>query len=197
MTLDTYPATFGELVTAVNALGHSLNVVPFEYSGERLFGHLERVLLNGKDCIAKYAGPETSEMFVVSANAVQQERDGLQLARGLATPLVAEVRVDGQVVAVFREYTEGEPLKSAVKNELLDAEDARLQVENLVTELTKSGLHLWDCNPDNIWRRPDGTVVLLEGQCIVPSEMDQAALVEANTLMLNAMFPLPTDTDSA
>lgn len=190
ITLDNYPASFDELVRAVNALGHRLEVVPFEHAGERTFGHLERVVLDDVDCVVRYAGSDQSEMFIVCATAVQQERDGLHLARGLATPLVAEIRVDGQVVAVFRAYAEGESLPSAIKDGAIEPSEARAQVEKLVDDLTKSGLRLWDCNPENVWRRPDGTLMILEGQCVIPSTFDsQQELVEANTFVLNVMFP--------
>jgi len=174
--LTRYPDTFEEIVGDLRALGNAIEVIPFEYSGERTFGHLERARFNGIDCIVKYSGPQSSDLFIVAATGVQQERDGLVLARGMATPLIAEIRVDDQVVAIFRQFAEGESLRDAVEAGKLSPSDARQKARDLVEKLTDSGLFLWDCNVDNIWRRPDGEVVLLEGQCVVPSEFEHEAL---------------------
>jgi len=183
------PDTFDEIARNLQALGHSIEVVPFEYSGDRLFGCLERVKFNGQHCIVKYIGPESSELFEVAACGIQQERDGLVLAKGLTTPLIAEIRADDRVVAVFRGFTEGEPLREAIEKGKVSFSDARAAVTELVEKLTSSRLYLWDCNPANVWRRPDGAIILLEGQCLFPSEEDHATLLAKNTEIANIMFP--------
>jgi hypothetical protein len=184
-----HPDTFHEIARNLQALGHSIEVVAFEHSGERLFGCLERVKFNDQDCIVKYIGPESSELFEVAARAIQQERDGLVLAKGLTTPLIAEIRVDDRVVAVFRGFTEGETLREAIESEKVSSSDARASVQELVEKLTTSGLYLWDCNPANVWRRTDGAVILLEGQCLFPSEEDHATLLTKNSKVADLMFP--------
>lgn len=189
--LTQYPNTFEEMARDLRSFGNSIEIVPFEYSGERTFGHLERIRFNGTDCIVKYTGPQSDDMFVVAATGVQQERDGLVLARGLATPLIAEIRVEDQIVAIFRQFAEGESLRDAVDAGKVSPSEARRQAQELVEKLTDSGLFLWDCNADNIWRRPDGAVVLLEGQCVVPSESEREVLQQKNTEHLNVMFPEP------
>jgi len=128
-------------------------------------------------------------MFLVAATGVQQERDGLVLAQGMATPLVAEIRVEDQVVAVFRQFAEGESLRDSVNAGKVSASEARRQAQELSEKLTDSGLFLWDCNSDNIWRRPDGAVVLLEGQCVIPSEDDRETLQRKNAEHFDVMFP--------
>lgn len=188
--LTQHPNTFDEIATSLRAQGHSIEVIPFEHSGERAFGYLERVRFNGLDCVAKYIGPESCEMFEIRARGVQQERDGLALTQGLSTPLVAEIRVDDQVVGIFRQFAEGEPLRDAVASDKVTASEARAQVQELVTKLTASGLYLWDCNPSNIWRRPDGAVVLLEGQCVFPSDLAPTALLMQNMEIVDVMFPV-------
>ncbi len=186
-----HPNTFEEIVSVLRKLGHEVEVIPFAHSGERTFGHLERLRFNGKECIAKYAGEESSEMFEVTALGVQQERDGLVLAQGMATPLVAELRVGERVVAVFREFSEGESLSDSIKGARVGAAEARALVIELVQKLTAGGLWLWDCNPQNIWRRPDGTIMLLEGQCVVPSEDSPDQLRAVNMQQVDRMFPEP------
>jgi hypothetical protein len=184
-----HPDTFDEIARNLQALGHSIEVVPFEHSGERLFGCLERVKFNGQHCIAKYIGPESSELFEIAARGIQQERDGLVLGKGLTTPIIAEIRVDDRVVAVFRGFTEGESLRDSIDQGKVSVSDARASVQELVEKLTSSGLYLWDCNSANVWRRPDGAVILLEGQCLFPSEADHATLLAKNTEIANVMFP--------
>jgi hypothetical protein len=187
--LTQHPNTIEEIANELRAQGHSIEVIPFEHSGERAFGYLERVKFNGLDCVAKYIGPESCEMFEIRARGVQQERDGLILTKGISTPLIAEIRVDDQVVGIFRQFAEGESLRDAVASDKVTASEARVQVQELVTKLTASGLYLWDCNPSNIWRRPDGAVVLLEGQCVFPSDLNQAELLVRNMEIVDVMFP--------
>lgn len=187
--LDKHPDSFEELVASLTTLGHTIEVVPFEHAGERTFGHLERVTFDGSDCIVKYVGPMSSDLYVASSVGVQQERDGLILARDVATRLIAEIRVDDQVVAVCREFSHGESVRTAVKSDTITAADARAQVERLAKKLTDLGLWLWDPNLDNMWRRPDGAVVLLEGQCVVPSSDAPAELLAKNMLTVSRMLP--------
>lgn len=90
LTLLEIPNSVEELAEKLQALGNKVVIRDFEYAGERSSGWLARMSLDGAECIAKFSGPPTGDMFPVYSAGVQTERDGLALMTGYAPRLVAD-----------------------------------------------------------------------------------------------------------
>lgn len=190
LTLTEIPSSVEELAQRLRDLGHSLVIHSFEYAGERSSGWLAKMSLDGQPCIVKFSGPATDDLYVVYSAGVQTERDGLALMTGYAPRLVAEVKVDGEIVAVFREYIErGSSLERELHEGKLSREIVLEKAQGIAVKLAESGLRLYDPCLDNIWVLEDGSVILIEGQCAVPSTDDFETTKAHNLKFAEAMIP--------
>jgi hypothetical protein len=190
LVLPATPLSVEELAQHLGDLGCKIARHDFEYAGERSSGHLDLMSLDGVKCILKFSGDPEADMYIVYQAGVQTERDGLVLMSGYAPRLVAEVRVDGEVVAVFREFIEeGNSLAIELAEERLSKDDVLVRAEEVALKLTDSGLRLYDPSLDNFWLLPNGTVIIIDGQCAVPSDEDRDALRAHNMKIVEGALP--------
>jgi hypothetical protein len=190
IVLPEAPRSVEQLAENLRALGSTIELHDFEYAGERSSGYLALTSLDGVKCILKFSGDPEGEMHLVYQAGVQTERDGLALMSGYAPRLVAEVRVDGEVVAVFREFIEnGTSLAIELAEQRLSKQDVLTRAQEIVQKLTDSGLKLYDPSLDNFWLLPNGSVILIEGQCAIQSDEDHEALKAHNFKMVEGALP--------
>lgn len=166
------PGSISELVDHMVAQGHQVEVVSMKQAGIRPFGVIGHIRVDGIECIAKIAGehlpedhPDYFEAFI-RQGAIEQEYEGLKAATGLTPRLIGEIIAEGQTVGVLRQFIEGTPLADAIREGIISPEDALRQAIELAQAVNDRGFKLWDCEPNNLWLRPDGTVILIEGQCL-------------------------------
>ena len=171
--VERSPASVVELMEAMRGQGHDAEVVSMKEAGSRPFGVIGRILVDGIDVVAKLAGehlpedhPEWAEAFV-RQGAIEAEYEGLKAAAGLTPKLIGEIVAQGQTVGVLKQFVDGMPLAQAVRAGALSAENALLKAIELAQEINDLGYKLWDCAPENLWLRADGSVILIEGQCII------------------------------
>lgn len=192
--LPESPSAIEHLAHHLRSFGYTAQVHDIGQSSERTFGILGRVVLNGLDCTAKIAGPQYSAdnheypTCSLRHRAVQQERDGLLLAWGKAPQLLCELVVNETLVGILREYMPGKPLLEAISSNEIDESDARHKAMALGRALAAEELWLWDPEPRNLWLRPDGSVMIIEGHCVTSSSLEPDELAERNQGVIQAMF---------
>lgn len=171
--VERSPSSVMELMVAMRAQGHEVGVVSMKEAGSRPFGVIGRIMVDGIDVVAKLAGehlpedhPDWAEAFI-RQGAIEAEYEGLKAATGLTPKLIGEIVANGQTVGVLKQFVDGMPLAQAVRAGTISAEDALRKAVELAQEINELGYKLWDCAPENLWLRADGSVILIEGQCIV------------------------------
>lgn len=171
--VERSPSSVMELMDAMRKQGHEVDVVSMKEAGSRPFGVIGRIMVDGIDVVAKLAGehlpedhPDWAEAFI-RQGAIEAEYEGLKAATGLTPKLIGEIVADGQTVGVLKQFVDGMPLAQAVRAGTISAEDALRKAVELAQEINDLGYKLWDCAPENLWLRADGSVILIEGQCIV------------------------------
>jgi hypothetical protein len=139
------------------------------------------VRVDDVECVAKLLGeqladddPNFSEMFVRQVS-IEQEAEGLKGIAGLAPRLIAEIVVGEQTVGVLRQFMDGLSLPAAIKAGQLTLEDALVKGGDLVSAVNALGFKLWDPEPGNLWLKPDGELILIEGQCVTPMNDEDRA----------------------
>jgi hypothetical protein len=157
----------------MQAQGMQVELLPLEGSGDRLFGLLARIRVDAIDCIVKIVGaqlpddhPDFLEAFI-RQKAVEQELEGLKGATGLTPRLHGEIVAAGQTVGVLRGFVEGLPLVDAVRSGQIEFQEAMQKAITLAYAINERGFRIWDCEPSNLWLKPDGEVILIEGQCLI------------------------------
>lgn len=172
--MDRSPASVAELMTVMREQGHAVDLISMKEAGVRPFGVIGCIRVDGIDCVAKLAGehlpedhPDYFEAYI-RQGAIEQEYEGLKAATGLTPKLIGEIVAQNQTVGVLKQFIEGTPLADAIRNNLISPEDALRKAIELAQAVNDLGYKLWDCEPNNLWLRPDGSVILIEGQCLTP-----------------------------
>lgn len=172
--MERSPASVEELIAAMQAQGHDVELISMKAAGVRPFGVLGHIRVDGIECIAKIAGehlpedhPDYFEAFI-RQGAIEQEYEGLKAATGLTPQLIGEIVAIGQTVGVLRQFIEGTPLADAIKSGQIEPAEALRKALELAQEINDRKYRLWDCEPNNLFLKPNGEVILIEGQCLVP-----------------------------
>lgn len=177
--MEHSPASVEELMEAMRALGHDVEMVSMKNAGDRPFGVIGHIRVDSFECVAKLAGehlpedhPNYLEAFI-RQGAIEQEYEGLKAATGLTPKLIGEIVAEGQTVGVLRQFIDGLPLADAIKGGQIEPREALRKAIELTQAINDRGYRLWDCEPNNLWLRPDGEVILIEGQCLTPQTDEQ------------------------
>ncbi len=179
--MQSSPGSVEELIVAMRGQGHEVELVSMKNAGVRPFGVIGHIRVDGFGCVAKLAGehlpedhPDYFEAFV-RQGAIEQEYEGLKAATGLTPRLIGEIVAEGQTVGVLRQFIDGTPLADAIKSGQIEPTEALRKAIELAQAINDRGYRLWDCEPNNLWLKPDGEVILIEGQCLTPhTEKDRA-----------------------
>lgn len=168
------PASVEELIEAMRGQGHEVELISMKNAGKRPFGVIGHIRVDGFECVSKLAGehlpedhPDYFEAFI-RQSAIEQEYEGLKAATGLTPRLIGEIVAGGQTVGVLRQFIDGTPLADAIKVGQIEAKEALRKALELAQAINDRGYRLWDCEPNNLWLKPDGEVILIEGQCLTP-----------------------------
>ena len=172
--MERSPASVAELMTVMQQQGHQVELLSMKEAGQRPFGVIGCIRVDGIAVVAKLAGehlpedhPDYFEAFI-RQGAIEQEYEGLKAATGLTPKLIGEIVADGKTVGVLKQFIEGTPLADAIRGKLISPEDAIRKAVELAQAVNDLGYKLWDCEPNNLWLKPNGEVILIEGQCLTP-----------------------------
>lgn len=191
------PTSVEELSIAMRAQGHTVELISMKNAGTRPFGVIGHIRIDGVECVAKIAGehlpedhPNYFEAFI-RQGAIEREYDGLKAATGLTPKLIGEIVAQGQTVGVLRQFIDGMSLAEAIQSGQIEPGEALRKALELAQDIHDRGYRLWDCEPNNLWLKPDGEVILIEGDCIAPhteEERNNPRHLEGQRIFVREMF---------